>query len=307
MKSSVLFSVAATLVLGTLATDVHATPTVLKITNAAQTVDDFYCYDNLSGPNTIIFDSQANGGQVWLNGVTYPLNYTATATYVRIYLIGGSGNDIVITDGVQPAGKSMSVFVYLEEGDDNFTNDASYTVSVYGGDGNDLLIGGEGLDQLRGENGNDDLQGGDGPDYLHGGDGDDNIEGGEGNDNCIGGAGADVVMGQAGDDMLVGGVELSYGVWGPDYTMDLLEGGSGADLFRYRYYKKLTITLQPVRKVTAKRYEPLTLRPVASPPTAKPTAPPTAQLQYLTYTVEVDTIVDFKANEGDTKVSELVQ
>nr|MCU0885767.1 hypothetical protein [Beijerinckiaceae bacterium] len=93
--------------------------------------------------------------------------------------------------------------------------------SLFGNDGDDVLLGGAGNDTLSGGDDEDTLVGGDGNDSLSGGDEDDLLEGGAGNDILAGNDGEDVLLGGAGDDLLIGGVDN-----------DTLTGGGGADRFR---------------------------------------------------------------------------
>ena len=83
-----------------------------------------------------------------------------------------------------------------------FTNGA---VTLYGLDGNDLLIGGYHNDWL---------------------------EGGNGNDVLYGGAGSDTILGNAGNDFLDGCGYIDTTLLLPDGT-DLLFGGTGNDIYRF--------------------------------------------------------------------------
>lgn len=116
-------------------------------------------------------------------------------------------------------------------GDDAFTNNTSIPSTVYGGQGNDLLIGGFGIDNIYGESGidwlagrggDDRLDGGGGDDVLVGDDGNDTLSGSIGNDQLLGGVGKDKLFGESGDDKLVGGT-----------GDDLLFGGEGSDTFDF--------------------------------------------------------------------------
>jgi RTX calcium-binding nonapeptide repeat (4 copies) len=67
----------------------------------------------------------------------------------------------------------------------------SSVCSVFGTDGDDLLVGSPLNDVLCGFGGEDQIEGGDGDDVLYGGDGDDALIGGEGTDCMIGQEGVD--------------------------------------------------------------------------------------------------------------------
>lgn len=77
--------------------------------------------------------------------------------------------------------------------------------TVYGGNGNDILIGGSMNDLLYGGNGNDKIDGRGGDDLLFGDAGKDAINGGDGNDKLYGGNGIDTLRGGLDVDYLEGG------------------------------------------------------------------------------------------------------
>ena len=120
-------------------------------------------------------------------------------------LEGGSGNDIYIVDnvddviiesprtGIETVESSVSFdlkestgldFLYLKgnalNGTGNYVDN-----EIYGNNENNLLIGKDGNDLLSGSDGNDTLEGGEGDDTLDGGTGSDILEGGSGNDIYI--------------------------------------------------------------------------------------------------------------------------
>ena len=110
---------------------------------------------------------------------------------------------------------SKMIFV-LKGGNDNVHvghwNKVEFGVTVFGGDGDDLIKGGGGADYLDGGAGNDELIGMRGSDTL---------VGGEGNDWLKGGTEADKLDGGVGDDTL----------WGGESTdLDTLQDPDTADL-----------------------------------------------------------------------------
>jgi Ca2+-binding RTX toxin-like protein len=111
-----------------------------------------------------------------------------------IGLIGGAGND------------RMAAW------DDNGA--IGLRVSMFGGNGRDIMHGHSGVDVMMGENdrdvmfgeaGDDSLMGGNNDDVLHGGDGADVLKGGLGRDRIMGDEGQDDLDGEAGDDSVFGG------------------------------------------------------------------------------------------------------
>ena len=127
---------------------------------------------------------------------------------------GGYGNDIILA------------------GNDNGS-------TLFGDEGNDVLIGGAGEDKLFGSEDNDTIYGGDGTDELYGGYGDDVLYGGAGDDELYGSYGNDVLIGGDGEDELFGseGNDTLYGGDGTDYLYgdegdDVLYGGAGTDNLR---------------------------------------------------------------------------
>lgn len=113
------------------------------------------------------------------------------------YAKGDAGTDVLI------AGSDWSVGV---GGDDNdvLSADAAH-VSLFGQEGDDLIVGdddptradgGPGNDRIRlGDKADTDVHGGPGDDQIDGGGGDDVIHADDGNDVCNGGAGADTCHG----------------------------------------------------------------------------------------------------------------
>ncbi len=121
-------------------------------------------------------------------------------------------------------------------------------VSIYAGDGNDIVEGGGGRDTIYGEAGNDQLSGRGGDDQLQGGRDNDSLDGGAGNDLLKAGSGNDMLIGGPNDDFLLGdsgndslqggdGNDSLHGNSGDDTLQgdagdDLLTGGLGADVLQ---------------------------------------------------------------------------
>ncbi len=121
------------------------------------------------------------------------------------------------------------------------------SVTLNGGNRDDVLTGGAGGDFISGGNGDDTLRGGGGRDLLQGGNGRDRMDGGFANDLLFGGNGGDIMFGGSGDDALFGengdddmagglGNDALFGGNGADTLAggagdDVLEGGNGRDIF----------------------------------------------------------------------------
>lgn len=113
---------------------------------------------------------------------------------------------------------------------------ATYTPTVQGDSGNDILPGSGGDDILSGGGGDDRLEGLGGNDVLRGGDGADVLIAGAGNDHLAGGAGGDTLNGGDDSDWLDGGSgrDRIDGGAGDDaildlYGLDAIQGGAGND------------------------------------------------------------------------------
>ena len=161
-------------------------------------------------------------------------------------LLGGLGDDSLIqfsnfsqqklTD-TQVTGTGTDTHQDIEEfelqgGAGNNTIDASQftlgSVTIMGGQGNDVLKGGTQSDSLLGGSGNDTLYGNGGKDHLWGGDDLDKLWGGDLGDILDGGDHDDELYGEGGDDTLYGwqGNDTLHGHDG----IDELFGGSGHDV-----------------------------------------------------------------------------
>ena len=122
--------------------------------------------------------------------------------------------------------------MYGLDGDDDLRATGGYLTTLYGGDGNDLLVfqGAATYGELYGDRGNDSLFASTGivaADYLSGGTGNDYLAGYYGNDVLDGGYGNDALFGGVGDDRLYGGDGIDALVG--DAGNDRLYGGEGDD------------------------------------------------------------------------------
>lgn len=142
---------------------------VLEATINSQSANQSYTINGVTG---IVIGSGFEGADT----------LTATLTSKDVELLGGPGNDYLLSDG----------------GDD----------FLDGGDGNDYLVGGPGNDLLLGGNGLDYLFGGEGNDMLLGQGGIDILQGEGGRDLLFGGEGLDALKGGEGEDLLISGPTL---------------------------------------------------------------------------------------------------
>ncbi|HEX4415393.1 MAG TPA: PKD domain-containing protein [Lacipirellulaceae bacterium] len=153
-----------------------------------------------------------------------PLYFNAsTITDIQVKTRGGS--DIVVTTG----NVTKTMTIDGGDGNDLLTGGGGRNVLI-GGNGNDILYGAAGDDILLGGAGNDDLFGGDGNDVLVGGDGNDILNGGNGRDVLIGSQDDDCLDGGNDDDVLIGGytvhdndvaaLDAIMSIWGSSATFD---------------------------------------------------------------------------------------
>jgi Ca2+-binding RTX toxin-like protein len=131
----------------------------------------------------------------------------------RIVEIGDGGftmtNTSLVGDGTDVIANTEHANLTAGAGNDTidltgFTNNIQST--LYGGEGNDLVLGSDGIEVVLGEGGNDTLIGNGANDTLLGSAGKDVLNGGDGNDFLRGqGASGDKLTGGLGDDILDGG------------------------------------------------------------------------------------------------------
>jgi Ca2+-binding RTX toxin-like protein len=138
------------------------------------------------------------------------------------------GHDESLTTRAFPARSVREIVVRAGEGDDRILNGTDIPSTVYGGNGNDILIGGKGADVLHAGPGDDLVIAGEGNDLVFGDIGDDQVYAGSGHDQVFAEAGNDTVLGEAGADVLDGGLGNDEVFGGGD--VDWLYGGAGDDL-----------------------------------------------------------------------------
>jgi Ca2+-binding RTX toxin-like protein len=185
-------------------------------------------------------------------------------------ITGAAGDDTLYGNGGNDLidGGTGNDSIYGNQGDDSI-NGSQGNDWLAGNQGDDTLIGGAGNDTIYGQNNDDLVQGGDGDDSLSGDSGDDTVTGGAGNDTIYGGASDDLLSGGAGQDLLFG-----------DGGSDTLKGGAGADtLTGGRGDDDFVLSFTDF-----------------IPPTGSTTVSPSW-----------DTLLNFKAREGDVLIIEQAQ
>lgn len=177
--------------------------------------------DTISTNNTGTFEAR-EGNDFFLN---YAVDLTGSTASQPVRFFGGNGDD------------QFNVFPLY---DPDFTG----STIVYGGSGNDTMNGGSDEDILYGDTTNSFLFNPgvspgnitlanydttrDGNDILNAYDGNDFLSGDGGDDQLFGGDGSDTLLGGDGSDFLFGGPR-------GDGNLDLLTGGTGADVFVLSY------------------------------------------------------------------------
>ncbi|WP_448208230.1 cadherin-like domain-containing protein [Azospirillum sp. sgz302134] len=147
---------------------------------------------------------------------------------------GGTGYDTAFVQGAAGVLLNLAAAnierVYGGAGADTLTGvDATATVEINAGGGDDRITGSSYNDSLRGDAGNDWVEGGAGNDWLEGGTGSDTLLGGAGNDSLFIDAADSVVDGGTGYDTAyvqgTAGVLLNLAA----ANIERVYGGSGAD------------------------------------------------------------------------------
>jgi Ca2+-binding RTX toxin-like protein len=187
-----------------------------------------------------------NGGtggfdQVIINGTEGPDAFTSPAADavaltggVRVNMTAGGlervdvnsfgGNDSIVL-GLTDA--TLTKFIFAGDGNDTVNVSTSVDATIFGGDGDDLLVGSPAADTIFGGAGNDNISGLALIDTIYGDEGNDIIIGGTGNDNLFGGDGSDRFIWNNGDNSDI--VEGDEGV-----DVQIVNGAAAGDVFLLR-------------------------------------------------------------------------
>ncbi|WP_349620134.1 Ig-like domain-containing protein [Azospirillum argentinense] len=172
------------------------------------------------------------GGAVHVTGATQE---AGLPTALVIDTTGVAGPLTIQLDHVAFAAVIGSVTLTGGEGNQVVYGDSG-AQSMILGPGDDFLSGGGGNDTVASTSGNDTLYGDAGHDLMHGGDGDDLMNGGSENDTMGGGGGRDTMGGGTGNDILFGegDDDILFGEEGDDVLVlgagsDMADGGAGND------------------------------------------------------------------------------
>jgi Ca2+-binding RTX toxin-like protein len=141
----------------------------------------------------------------------------------KVQIVTGKGDDEII-DG-EPSGASLPYLTSFR---------TTIPMSIFAGDGNDIITGSDANDTINGQSGND---------VIYAFNGDDSITCGDGDDTVLGFGGADTINGGNGDDDLAGDLgyldhmPLGYAPGVPIPTGERIDdndriiGGPGLDTF----------------------------------------------------------------------------
>jgi Ca2+-binding RTX toxin-like protein len=147
----------------------------------------------------------------------------------------------VSTPATVPTCNGKTATIYVKDGVivGGAGNGSTYTGTLIGTIGNDVIVGTEGKDTVDAKAGNDTICGLGGDDQLTADAGDDYVDGGSGKDTLKGSSGADTLIGGDNDDSLDGddGNDVLIGGNGNDFldgdkNNDMLTGNAGADRFK---------------------------------------------------------------------------
>lgn len=164
----------------------------------------------LEEPNIMLgFVPTLDGGNQWLEGMVLAQD---RAIYEQIFM--RQAGEVRPFSPVHAA--AFKVFVPIVA---DSPGCLGRTPTIWGTDGDDVIVGTAGNDVIMGKAGNDQIDGGSGNDFICGGVGNDVVRGGDGQDVVRGDAGADTIFGGLGDDKLYGNA-----------GNDVLDGGAGRNL-----------------------------------------------------------------------------
>lgn len=180
--------------------------------------DDTYFVDSIDD----IVREEANGGNDTVIILNSDLDISSIANVENIVYADGSAgpqNPPETNDEPETGDISANPIIY-GDADADTIDGGKGGQTIFGLDGNDLIIGGR--DTLASRDINNTIPIADLEDQTETDDGDDALYGGRGNDTIIGGAGNDVLDGGSGDDVLKG-----------QEGVDVFRGGAGIDTVDY--------------------------------------------------------------------------
>lgn len=164
----------------------------------------------------------------WSNGASDPYHITVIANPATPSECTGTyTNTIIGTNGSDVLNGTAGNDIIFGLGGSDVIDGKGGGDCIVGGDGSDSLTGSGGNDIILGGDQSDSIEGNGGNDTLYGQDGSDALDGGVGNDTLRGGDGADSLLGGADNDSL-------FGENGSDYLngqtgIDTADGGANND------------------------------------------------------------------------------
>jgi len=176
--------------------------------------NDKICIQGRAAPSFI--EGNAGNDQIFFN---IPAKYTAPVSstlYLDSNDNSGTGNDTVRAASTNQDNVALTLSVYPGNGDnivilpkgENFVWAGTGNDTIQGGAGKDILLDAGGKNWIKGGAGNDQINIGSTSAFTNqvwGEDGNDIITGGEGADTILGGAGNDRIRGNGGNDTIDGG------------------------------------------------------------------------------------------------------
>ncbi|HZF77595.1 MAG TPA: hypothetical protein VE033_17370 [Acetobacteraceae bacterium] len=170
---------------------------------------------------------------------TITIHMVSNGGWVETFNIStGGGDDTIILTGLNLEGQAA-------EGDTTYANSLAGTLFSTGQGQSSFIDAGAGNDTVQGFGSRDFINGGAGNDSLRGGGGNDSVAGGGDNDWVHGDAGNDTVHGGAdGGKVTLTTISVTVNLGGSSFPIsftaptevtigDNVQGGTGADIFRY--------------------------------------------------------------------------